>query len=90
MTAEEIINKVALIDLPELVESISESEKEDMRRNLEGLAMRAAEMAAYIDCRQTHGASDEGHKKAIKNLNRVAKLLWVKGFGYNDVSKVSF
>ena len=80
----------SFIEMQTEIENMPESEKDQIRRELEGIALRAAEMAAYIDYRQSHGASDQGHKKALKNLNRVGKLVWVKGFGYNARHDCSF
>ena len=76
--------------MKEEIEKMAESEKDSLRRKLEGIALRAAAMAAYIDYRQSHGASDQGHKKALKNLNRVRKLIWIKGFGYNAKHDLNF
>ena len=90
MKAEEMVRQLALTKLPEMVESMSEREKDNLRKQLEFMSMRSAQIAAYIDCRQNHGASDQGHDKAVKNVNRVSKLLWTKGFEYNDWHKISF
>jgi hypothetical protein len=82
--------EISFNEMKSLVDKMSESDKEKLRREIEGTALRAAEIAAYIDYRQGHGASDQGHKSALKNLNRVGKLLWVKGFGYNGYHTISF
>jgi hypothetical protein len=80
----------SLVDFAKRVDTMPESEKEAERRELEGLALAYAERAAYLDFRQSHGASDQGHKAALKNLNRVGKLVWVKAFGYNEFHDISF
>ena len=77
------LTEVPLYDLQEKVEQMSEGDKTDLRQNLEFIALRAATFAAYIDSRESHGASDSGHQKAVKNCNRVRKLVWTKAFGYN-------
>ena len=77
------LTEVSLFELQKNVEQMNEEDKSEMRRELEGIALRAATFAAYINERQTWGASDLGHEKAVKNLNRVRKLVWVKAFGYN-------
>ena len=77
------LTEVSLDELQEKVEQMSEEDKDDVRRELEGVALRAATFAAYINDRQTWGASDLGHQKAVKNCNRVRKLVWTKAFGYN-------
>ena len=77
------LTEVSLFELQKNVEQMNEEDKSEMRRELEGIALRAATYAAYIDSRESHGASDSGHQKAVKNCNRVRKLVWTKAFGYN-------
>lgn len=59
-------------------------------RYLEGMAMKCATFAAYLDERHGGGCGDQGHKKAVRNSNRVGRLLWRRGFGYNAFRGISF
>jgi hypothetical protein len=77
------MTEVSFSELQTNVEQMNEEGKASIRRELEGIALRAAMFAAYIDSRQSYGASDSGHKKAVKNCNRAGKLVWTKAFGYN-------
>jgi hypothetical protein len=75
-------------DLPALCMNIKN--KQELRSELESLAKRAAMMAAYIDYREGFGGGDQGHAKAIKNMNKVGKAVWMKAFGYNAYPDLSF
>lgn len=64
--------------------------KQELRIELESLAKRAGMIAAYIDYRDGFGCGDQGHEKAIKNMNKVGKAIWVKAFGYNAYLDLTF
>lgn len=59
------------------------------RRFLEGIAERCATFAAYLDERHGYGCGDQGHKKGVEKANKVGRLLWCKGFGYNAYHDVT-
>lgn len=44
---------------------------------------------ADTDGRAGSGYGDRGHKEAVGAANRVGRLLWTKGFGYNEYVEVS-
>lgn len=64
-------------------DALSESERDEIRRALEGLAERAAMLARYMDERCGAGCGDQGHAKAVKAANRAGRAVWCKVFGYN-------
>ena len=82
------ILKAPFADLPMLCMNMKN--KQELRQELEGLALRAAMMAAYIDEREGHGCGDQGHQKALKAMNRAGKIIWTKAFGYNAFHDLSF
>ena len=40
--------------------------------------------------RYGYGCGDQGHRKAVKSLNKAAKIIWMKAFGYNAHYDLSF
>ena len=89
MKAQELLEK-AFVDLQEIVVELTIRERDDLRRELEGLSVRAGEVAGYLDERHGHGCGDQGHNSAVKQLNRNGKIIWTKAFGYNAYHRVSF
>ncbi len=65
------------------IAKMNAGELDGLRRTLEGMAERAAWLAAYTDMRHGLGCGDQGHDAAVKAANKTARLLWCKGFGYN-------
>ena len=47
-------------------------------------------MAAYILERDGYGCGDQGHKTAIKRMNKTGKTIWMTAFGYNGFHPLSF
>lgn len=86
----QVLNDMSFSELRPAVEKMTESEKIATRLTLEGISKRAAMFAAYIDTRETCGASDQGHAKAVKNCNRAGKIVWVNAFGYNGFHDIKF
>jgi hypothetical protein len=76
------------IDLPE--KCLTMENKQQIIRELEGLAQRAGMMAAYILERDGYGCGDQGHKNAIKRMNKTGKTIWMTVFGYNAFHPLSF
>ena len=58
-------------------------QRRELARELEGLSLRAGELARYLDERYGHGCGDQGHRAAAKKCNRTGKVIWCKAFGYN-------
>lgn len=77
------MGKKAKCDWADAADRLTVDERESLRRHFESVALHAAELAAYLDMRAGGGCGDQGHKCAVKSANRVGRLLWVKGFGYN-------
>ena len=72
------------------VDARTGEERDRLRGIFEAEAMHAAQLAAYLDLRYGPGCGDQGHKAAVKNSNRVARLLWCKAFGYNALTDLNF
>lgn len=89
MKAQAILKK-AFVDLEKIADKMTEQERNDLSRELEGLSLRAGEIAGYFYMRSGSGCGDQGHRAAVKRLNRNGKNIWVKAFGYNAYSNVSF
>lgn len=87
MTAKEVLRR-AYVDLPALCQNMKNMD--EVRRELEGISLRAGEMAAYIDERHGYGCGDQGHDKALKRMNKVGRTIWMKAFGYNAFHDLSF
>ncbi len=82
MKAQELM-QLAPVDWEKTVDGISTRERDDLRRELEGIGERAASLAGYLDERHGYGCGDQGHRKAVKKANRNGRMVWVKVFGYN-------
>jgi len=76
--------KKAPVDWRKAVDRIPTEDRDKLRRELEEIAERAAMLAGYLDERHGYGCGDRGHKLALKHANRIGKLIWMKGFGYNS------
>jgi hypothetical protein len=83
MKAEKFIYGLAPIDWEETVDGMSTSERSETCKELESIARQAAMCAGYIDMRHGHGCGDQGHNAAMKEANRIGKIIWMKAFGYN-------
>jgi uncharacterized protein YcaQ len=87
-TAQQIIEE-PFSSLPDLCTHMNN--KREIVQHLEGIAERAAMMAAYIDEREGYGGcGDQGHKKALKAMNRAGKLVHLKVFGFMAFHDLSF
>lgn len=82
MTANEPL-QFAPVDWEQTINSLTNSERDVLRRQLEGLATCAGKLAAYLDERHGNGCGDQGHLKAVKAANRAGKKIWCGAFGYN-------
>ena len=89
MKAQNLLKR-PFVDLPMLAMNIKEKEMQELVRELEGIAYRAAFMARYLDYREGHGCGDQGHNTALKKANRAAGLVWKKAFGFNAHHDLSF
>ena len=82
MTAKKLM-ETAPVDWEKAVDKILTRQRDELRRQLEGTAERAAVLAGYMDERHGYGCGDQGHKKAVKQANRNGRMVWMKVFGYN-------
>lgn len=89
MKALTVLNK-ALVDLEKIADKMNETERRELTQKLEAISLRAGEMAGYFDARFGSGCGDQGHKIAVKQLNRAGKKIWMKVFGYNAYHDISF
>ena len=87
MTAKKLM-ETAPVDWEKAVDKIPTRQRDELRRQLEGIAERAAVLAGYMDERHGYGCGDQGHKKAVKQANRNGKMVWMKVFGYNGYVEV--
>ena len=55
----------------------------DIAKELESLATRAAERAAYLEERYGYGCGDQGHQKAATRFNRAGRMVHCKVFRHN-------
>ncbi len=88
MTVNELMD-VAPFEWEKTVEAMSIMGRDDMRRQMEGIALRAGELAGYLDERHGYGCGDRGHREAVKEANRVGKIIWTKAFGYNEYHRIT-
>lgn len=75
--------RLAPVDWEKAVDKLMIEERDEIRRELEGIAERAAMLAGYLDERHGYGCGDQGHSKAVKTANHHGKMVWMKTFGYN-------
>ena len=87
MTAQQIIKR-PYVDLSMMAPNIKNLQ--ELVRELEALSERAGMMAAYLEERNGYGCGDQGHERAIKNMNRVGKIIHTRAFGYNVFMDLSF
>ena len=78
-----LIQEVPPFKWEETVDEMTEEERSDMARQLNGLACRAVELGSYIEKRYGYGCGDQGHKSAVKYCNKRGKKVWVDVMGYN-------
>ena len=84
---EDVLNK-SFVDLDHICKDMEN--KQEITRLLEGIALNAGMTAAYILERDGYGCGDQGHRKAVKSLNKAGKIIWMKAFGYNAYHDLSF
>lgn len=78
-------------DWQKATDAIQPLVRDALARRMMGVAEQAAMLARYLDTRSGGAAhQDQGHAAAVKAANKVAGLLHVKGFGYNEYSPFSF
>ena len=47
-------------------------------------------MAVYIEEREGYGCGDQGHAKALKEMNRAGRMVHTKALGFNTFHDLSF
>jgi len=77
------IMKRAPVHWEKTVDRLNTKDRDYLRRDLEELSKRVAMLAGYLDQRHGYGCGDQGHAKAVKQMNRNGKMVWMKVFGYN-------
>lgn len=85
----QIMMKKAPVDWEKTVDKLTTRERDDLRRELEGISERAAMLAGYLDERHGYGCGDQGHEKAVKRANGNGKTVWMKAFGYNGFHELT-
>lgn len=88
MEAKTLMKK-APIDWRKAIERLHTDERDEMRRKLEAISERAGMLAAYIDERHGYGCGDQGHDKAVKEMNRAGRKIHMDVFGYNAFHDLS-
>jgi len=81
-STKNLINK-SFIEFFEIINHKTRGELRDLWEEFENIAVRAGQMAAYIEEREGYGCGDQGHKKALKALNRAGRIIQTKAFRYN-------
>lgn len=91
MTYEEALEILALapVDLEKKVDTLDTNTKREIADTLSRLAEVAASKAAYFEERYGYGCGDQGHKKAVKEFNRVRKAVR-KALGFNITHPITF
>lgn len=74
--------RVAPCNWEKRVNKIPRAELHDLRRTLDGIALRAVELGAYVGMRENYGCIDRGHEIAWKESRKKGKQVWVKVLGY--------
>jgi hypothetical protein len=55
--------------------AMSPANREELTKTLDSIAERAARLAAYFAMRSGGGCGDQGHEAAVKEQNRVGRLV---------------
>jgi len=73
------------------IDKMSSSERDDLLREVEAVACRAALFSGYVGQRYGYGCGDQGHKHAAKEANRrLVKVRKALGFSYPERGCVPF
>jgi hypothetical protein len=89
MKAQTVLKK-AFVDLEKIADKMNPHERGELVRELEGISLRAGEMAAYLFERYGYGSGDQGHSAGVKALKKAGKIIWIKAFGYNAYHDLNF
>lgn len=85
-----LLLKKAYVDLPKIVNRMQWQEAQDIERQLEAIAERAASMAAYIgEACGTYGCGRKPHSDALRALNKTMKKVR-SAMGYNQTIGINF
>ena len=85
------ILKLSFAELRIATDNLTTADRDGARRALEAVAMRAGQMAAYLDERAGgNSCGDQGHRSAVKALNRAGRMIWRRVFGYNAYHDITF
>ena len=72
----------------ELTEKMTKDEQEIIRQYLEAIALKAGQLAGYIDMRHGFGCGDQGHIAGVQQLNTNGRRIHCNVFGYNAYHKL--
>lgn len=84
--AEHLLHNVRLSELDLLWPTMENQEWEKVASALGGIALRAGQLASYLDARYM----GQGHRVAVRKCNATAKKIWVGCFGYLNYHKINF
>ena len=65
-TTINLIEESAPVDWDNIFSNLSAEQRGKVARELEGIALKAAELAAYAEERYGYGCGDQGHDAAVK------------------------
>ncbi len=91
MPYEEVLEILALApgDLEKKADALNADARHEITETLSRLAEVAASYAAYFEERYGYGCGDQGHKKAVKEFNKVRKAVR-KALGFNITYPITF
>ena len=80
---------ISPVELQSVVDKMSEIERYEMIDELSRVAVSAACFQAYIDKRYGYGCGDQGHKAAVKEMNKTGKKVWCDAMGFNAYTPIT-
>lgn len=81
--------KLALVQAQAFADGLTESERAEVARHLEGAGRYLLRLSVYLEARSGFGCGDIGHDVAVKTQNGRARRI-SKALGYSAVSDVTF
>jgi hypothetical protein len=74
---------VPLVELESSIAGITPNDLDQLSRDLDAIAIRAARVARYVELRGGYGRGDQGHSAAVDAQNKTAaKVRKALGFSY--------
>ena len=82
MDWKEILEK-PYSEIEKIADEMKPEKLRELGKMLQTVSERAGIMGVYFEERHGYGCGDQGHKKAVKVMNRTGKKIHMGAFGFN-------